>query len=177
MKYSQSLSFCVFSQAIFSFHFFRNQNANIDFNKKKRTIQRLKRGVLPINPTCVDDIIAAFSKTAVYDTYGKSLHENEDYPFYNGAVQTSKFSYCVFSSRKTIALIDKYISVDKRDILMDATFRIVPVGPFKQLLILYIRSQNKVFEYTSLECIVVVFMYRFMTQFLCLFRFFLFAMC
>lgn len=134
---------------IFIAFFHRNQNANIDFNRKKRTIQRLKRGVLPQSPKTVAEILAAFDKSAVFDTYGKSLHEGEDLPFFNGAIETKDFSYCVFSSRKSIELIEKYIPVPERHILMDGTFRIVPVGPFKQLLILYIRNQKKVFKCIS----------------------------
>lgn len=133
---------------------YRNQHANIDFNKKKRTIQRLKRGVLPKNPTTVAEILAAFEDPAIFDTHGKTLHENENFPFYSGAIETDKFSYCVFSSPKTVQLVEQHIPIAKRDILMDATFRIVPVGPFKQLLIFYIRSYKKVFAYSvfNLHC-------------------------
>lgn len=139
------LSYVFMHVPLFYFCFLRNQNANIDFNKKKRTIQRLKRGVLPKNPTSVAEILAAFSDKAVFDTYGKTLHQKEDFRFFVGAVETEKFSYCLFSSPKTIRLIEQHIPVDRREILMDATFRIVPVGPFKQLLILYIRYGKKVF--------------------------------
>lgn len=111
LSHSHSLS------SFFSILLQRNQNAHIDFTKKKRTLQRLKRGTLPKNPTTVAEILAAFILPAVFSTYGKSLHENEDLPFYNGAVETKKFSYCVFSSRKTIELIEKHIPVENRQIL------------------------------------------------------------
>lgn len=133
--------------AVLSFFFSEISQPTSIFTKKKRTLQRLKRGVLPKNPTSVADILSALIDKAVLDTYGKTIHENENHKFYNGAVETSKYSFCVFSSPKTAQLMQQHIPTAERDILMDATFRIVPVGPFKQLLILYIRYNNKVFTY------------------------------
>lgn len=129
---------------LFVIIFHRNQDATIDYNSKKRTIQRLKRGILPRNPTTVDAIQKAFDDAKVMATYGHSLHVDKPFRFFDGTVETKDYSFCVFSSKATVQLIEKKIEISKREILMDATFRIVPVGPFKQLLILYIRKQKKV---------------------------------
>lgn len=119
----------------------------MDFDKKKRTLQRLKRGVLPKNPTSVEEIVAAFNDEAIAKTYGRTLHKDNNFAFYDGAIETKKYSFCVFSSKETVRLIEENIPMSEREILMDATFRIVPVGPFKQLLILYIRRYKKVCFY------------------------------
>lgn len=66
----------------------------------KRSIQRAKRGVLPINPVTVEEIISAFNDPAVAETYGKTVHENADLKFYNGTVVKKKYSFCVFASQK-----------------------------------------------------------------------------
>lgn len=121
-----------------------NQDASLDYKSKKRTIQRLKRGILPKNPTTVNEIKTAFSDEKIFHTYGHSLHTNEKYLFYDGAVETDKYSFCVFSSKLTVKLIAENIPISERDILLDATFRIVPVSVFTQLLIVYVRKQKKV---------------------------------
>lgn len=122
----------------------RHQNADIDYNKIKRTLQRDKRGILPKNPTTVEDIIAAFDDPAVLETYGRSADKNEPFKFYDGVIRTNKYSFCVFSSKKTIDIMNEHIPINVREIFMDATFGIVPVGPFKQLLIIYVRMHKKV---------------------------------
>lgn len=68
----------------------------------------------------------------------------DKYAFYDCAVEESEYSYCIFSSKISIQLIEKEISIDHRHILMDATFKTVPAGPFKQLLILHIRKRKQV---------------------------------
>lgn len=50
-----------------------------------------------------------------------------------------------FASSEIINLIEKNIPIGSRDYLMDATFRIVPVGCFRQLLVIYIAYQKQIF--------------------------------
>lgn len=100
------------------------------------------------------EIAEAFEESAVFETYGTSLQTKdldgndliEKYDFFDQIVENKKktFSFCVFSSKVTLELIKRDIPIQDRHILMDATFRIVPVGPFKQLLIIYIRKHHKV---------------------------------
>lgn len=54
----------------------------------------------------------------------------------------------MFSSRKIVRLIEELPPAD-RHILMDATFKIVPIGEFKQLLVLYARIKNEVTHFNS----------------------------
>lgn len=106
-------------------------------------MQRLKRGILPPSPTSVSEILSAYEIPDIFNVYGVSIHGNE-YVFYNGAVETTQYSFCVFSSKKTCELIERNIPPAERHILMDATFRTVPKGPFKQLLLMYIRKGKQV---------------------------------
>lgn len=121
----------------------RHQDVDIDLAKHERTLQRVKRGILPNNPKSVDEINAAFANADVMKSYGQTLHTEKAYKFFRGAVATEEHSFCVFASEATELLMTSIEKCD-RHILMDATFRTCPVGPFKQLLILYIRKRKKV---------------------------------
>lgn len=122
----------------------RHQNVDIDYKKYERTFQRIKRGVLPKNPTKIKEIVDSFNEETILKTYGHTLHMEISYKFYDGAIETDDYSFCVFSSKANIGLITENIPVASRHILMDATFKICPTGPFKQLLIIYIRKQRNV---------------------------------
>lgn len=84
--------------------------------------------------------------------------------FFDTAYECKDYAYCVFSSKQTIELIEKEMKAKERNVLMDATFGITPVGPFYQLLVLYIRKHNKV---CSLAFICLVFSFRFSFHFYC----------
>lgn len=110
---------------------------------------------MPPSPVDVREICAVFDKQAVFDSYGSTLQtvdlngdtlENK-YSFFDGAVDNGDHAFCIFSSKVSIQLIEKEIPPDQRQILMDATFRTVPVGPFNQLLILYMKKHKKVFPF------------------------------
>lgn len=115
----------------------------MDFHSIERTMQRMKRGILPPSPSSVSEILSAYEKPEIFNVYGVSLHGTE-FVFFNGAVETAQYSFCVYSSKKTYDLIEKNIPPAERHILMDATFRTVPKRPFKQILILYIRKGKQV---------------------------------
>lgn len=122
----------------------RHQQADIDFKKYERTFQRIKKGCLPKNPTTIAEIIAAYEKDSIMTSYGETLHVEQKYRFFDGAFEADDHSFCVFSSKATIELVTEKMPPAARHILMDATFSICPVGPFKQLLILYIRKNKQV---------------------------------
>lgn len=122
----------------------RHQDVDIDYAKHQRTFQRIKRGVLPKSPLTVEELNAAFGDEKIFKCYGETLHLQNNYRFFDAAIETAEYSFSVFSSKATIELIKTNIPPAERHILMDATFRIVPVGPFKQLLILYVRKQKQV---------------------------------
>lgn len=137
--------------------FYSNQGANLELEKIERGLQMIKKGTLPTTPDSIDDINRAFDDESVFDAYGTSLQvvdtDGSNLPqknrFFDGAFENKQkqFSFCCFSSKTTIKLIEKHIPADKRHILMDATFRVVPMGKFNQLFILYIRKNKKVSEF------------------------------
>lgn len=113
-----------------------------------RTLQRIKKGVLPKNPNSVREIEDAFRDPEILKTFGYA-HGSDD-KFFDAAIETNDFSYCVFSSKKIINLINTRRAPNKRHILLDATFKTVPFGPFKQLLIFYVRIDHQVRTFFSL---------------------------
>lgn len=144
----QKISLFLFIIFLFIFRFFlydcSHQNVDIDFKKYERTFQRIKKGCLPTNPTTIAEIIAAYEKDSIITSYGQTLHVDKTYRFYDGVFESPDHSFCVFSSKATIELITEKMPIAERHILMDATFRVVPIGPFYQLLILYIRKNKHV---------------------------------
>lgn len=78
------------------------------------------------------------------EAFGMTAHDDAE-TFFDDAIRDTAngHAFCVFSSKKTVRLIEELPLAD-RHILMDATFKIVPIGEFKQLLVLYARIQNEV---------------------------------
>lgn len=121
-----------------------------DFTLVKRGLYYIRNKLVPESPKTIADVIAAFEKPDVAESIGSSKHSS-DVPFYVGCHEEKNkkeehsYAFCVFKSQSTIDLMHKHLPhVKDRDILMDATFKCCPYGPFKQLLILYIRYQDKV---------------------------------
>lgn len=92
----------------------------------------------------------------------------QKYKFFDGAFEhkKKKFAFCVFSSKATIKLIKEHIPLSDRHILMDATFRVVPIGQFNQLFILYIRKNDKVKFYYFVLFLQLFFFVAFANAFL-----------
>lgn len=120
---------------------------DVDFTLVKRGLYYIRNKSLPDSPKSIDDIVSAFEEPTVKEFIGKSKHKNADVPFFVGCHEQpdKSFAYCVFKSQCTIDLMNQHIpDLKQRDILMDSTFKCCPIGPFKQLLIIYIRYQDKV---------------------------------
>lgn len=157
-----------FYHRFFSFFgiFSRHQQSTVNGDKIERGLQKIKQGTMPKTPQTVQDIIKEFAKDDISDAYGCSLHTHdynkveltEKYQFFDTAVERATYSFCVFSSKATIKLINQHIPQNERNILMDATFRICPNGPFKQLLILYIRKHRKVCMFSFLLLSILFFL-------------------
>lgn len=80
--------------------------------------------------------------------------QKEDVPtqrkmFYKHTFESAAHSYCVFASDDIVDAIKEHIEPSKRRFYMDATFKICPVGNFKQLLILYIDFMGQVRRHFS----------------------------
>lgn len=96
---------------------------------------------MPKPPQTCAEIEKVFKEKNVMEHFGMAVKSTAT--FYKGVVEREKFSFCVFPSDKIIELM-QIIPMEDRTILIDGTFTIVPVGPFKQLLIFYIEVVGNV---------------------------------
>lgn len=75
----------------------------------------------------------------------------DGHEFYNGAVESDDYSFCVFSSKTSIELFSSRIKHGERIMMMDGTFAVVPIGSFDQLLIIYGVYMEKVISKSHLN--------------------------
>lgn len=138
--------YCVFFNVhLFCLDPFRYPRSNLKFRTVKKTLQRIKNTAIPRNPTSVHEINEAFKNPEILQHFGYTLGDDDTKDiFFDTAIDTGTFSYAVFSSKKQINSLNEYVPDKKMHILMDATFRTCPKGPFNQLLILYARIHHKV---------------------------------
>lgn len=125
----------------------RYPRANLTVTQVRKTLQRIKNATLPPNPSNVSQINEAFKNPEILKSFGYTLGDDDEKDiFFDTAIDTGAFSYAVFSSKKQINLLNEHVPNKKLHILMDATFRTCPKGPFNQLLIIYARIHHKVSE-------------------------------
>lgn len=109
----------------------------------ERNLRRYKSSTFPSSPLNGTEVMEVYQIENVNKAFGLSRH---DIPtqFYKGTQVTPAFENTFFASDKTIELIKENIPVGKRNYFLDATFKIVPVGTFRQFLIVYIEYVDKV---------------------------------
>lgn len=112
----------------------------------QRNLLYLRNKVFPKSPQSYEEIIGAFDREEVMQAFGLTMHDTPT-KFFKTVQKRNQDVFCVFASDIVINIIKEQISVDRRHILMDATFKICPKGIFKQLLIIYISHSNQVFHY------------------------------
>lgn len=93
---------------------------------------------MPNSPTTAEEVRAAFENSGVQELYSKTKHVDSEYYFYKDSYACDNFAYSYFASDHVIANIVANIPVGDREFLMDATFKITPLGSFYQLLIIYV---------------------------------------
>lgn len=81
---------------------------------------------------------------SVWESYGLSQDIDDPKPFFTACISEADFLFCIFSSQKSLKLVKENVSESERKWLMDATFKIVPNGCFKQLLVIYIEYFDEV---------------------------------
>lgn len=85
---------------------------------------------------------------SVMQQYGRSLI-NKDKPFYNCTVIEDNFQYTIFSSGN---LLERLATMPaQRSYHVDATFKVVPNGSYKQLMIIHVAYN----EHVSVNVIIV----------------------
>lgn len=113
----------------------------IDFFKHERALQIIRSDALPKNPVEPNDIEHIFKRNDALELLGRT---KEGSLFYDGIIEGADFSACFFSSKKSIEIFEKNESFGKRNIMIDGTFDVVPVGAFKQLLVIHAVYMEKV---------------------------------
>lgn len=117
---------------------------NIAFSKIQRGLQHIVSKCFVTSPNNAVQVIEAFNLENVWTTYGTSKDESNPRHFFTECISEKNHSFCLFSSLKTIDLVKENIPPANRTVLMDATFKIVPNGCFKQLLVIYIAYFDEV---------------------------------
>lgn len=114
--------------------FNRYPTATIDVTKHRPYINKLKIGKYPASPLSPECIIGQFQDDNIKNRFGK---------YYKSTQMGNEFSFTLFYSE--IMLNEMKNSTNgNREILMDATFQVVPKGIYKQLLIMYVAHKNNV---------------------------------
>lgn len=108
----------------------------------ERQLRRIKNVSSPQAPRTCDEIMQLFNSEQMMAKYGLNLRGTQ--PFYIGGEDTETHSFCLFASNESIKLAEENIEPNQRTYLMDATFKIVPKGRFRQLLIIHIQWNSNV---------------------------------
>lgn len=115
--------------------------------KIHKTLANLRKEKYDTSPKTVSEIREVFNNPSILRDLGTSLHRDHGV-LYNYTHEEKDFSYCVFSSPKSIELIcdkDNGLDLDERFFLIDATFRITPMcSVFSQVLMIHAQFGLKV---------------------------------
>lgn len=122
------------------------QNFKRPYESMQRNLRQIRVQGLPKPPATCKEIESAFERAEIREKFSYTHHKDRKEVFYNGCYENKSFSYCVFSSKKSIINIQNHVPVENRTILMDATFAIVPLGCFTQILIIYASYSGKVID-------------------------------
>lgn len=71
-------------------------DVKLHFLKHERCLQVIWSSALPKNPRNCDDVARIFQRSDVMQLLGTTKDGHE---FYNGAVESDDYSFCVFSSK------------------------------------------------------------------------------
>lgn len=102
----------------------RDQNSDLNFNKHRRNFLQIRNKSIPKPPTNVREVIDAYKNKTVIENYSRTKHENVAYECYKGSYECDEFSYSYFASDHVMNNIRENIPEEKREFLMDATFKI-----------------------------------------------------
>lgn len=112
---------------------------NVSFKSIESVCNRARRDALPKSAKTVQEVIDAFNKEYVYATYGMTHRSNDEEktPFFKGAYECAEYSFCVFASDDIVKAIEQNVDVSQRKLYCDGTFKICPMGEFKQVVIVF----------------------------------------
>lgn len=105
-------------------------------------MRRIKNLECPRAPNTCEEVINLFRSEAVMAKYDFNLRGSQR--FYIGGEAMEGHDFILFASMDAIKLVQDHIAPSQRNYLMDGTFKIVPRGEFRQLLIIHIEWKSDV---------------------------------
>lgn len=110
----------------------------------ERQLYRIRDKEYPEQPKSHAKVQAMFSDPEIMEEYGQTMNKRER--FYVGSVINSLFAFHIWASFATINFIKSHITPDKRNYLLDGTFKIIPSTSkmFSQFYIISIEYKNDV---------------------------------
>lgn len=123
------------------------ETKSIDFFKIQRNLQYLANKKFIISPKTPADVSRAFQDEEILKTFGYTKHTGIDAStFFKICFDSKDFAYCLFCSDKMINMLKENVAFNtQKKVLVDGTFSVLPIGCFKQLLIIHIEYFEKVF--------------------------------
>lgn len=110
-------------------------------------MQKNRNHGVPKAPETVAEIRESISRAEIYDFYCKTDHQDGREIFLDHLYDGKDFSYCIFSSKKIMQHIEQSTKPNERRYLIDGTFKVVPFGSFKQLLIIHFARFGTVYPF------------------------------
>lgn len=95
----------------------------------------------------MSEIREAFNRSEIFNVYCQSNHENNREIFFDQLFEGLDFSYCIFSSKKIIELIEVKIDESERHYLIDGTFKVGPFGCFSHLMVIHVAKFEAVYPF------------------------------
>lgn len=123
----------------FSLNFHHRSNVNVSFKRVEGVLHKARRASLPKTAKSVKEIVEAFENSYVHKTYAFTdrKEESQSTLFYKGAFEEDTYSFCFFASEDIVQAIVQNVIESERKLYVDGTFKITPMGVFKQVLILF----------------------------------------
>lgn len=116
--------------------------SNVYYSKLSRSLRRLKESVFPQSPRTVQELVSEFNKQHIDRAFGTTRNGGQ---FFHGVVSDEGYSCAIFASTEIMELIENHIPPTNRVYLADATFKVVPVGFFTQLFVIYVAYEGDIF--------------------------------
>lgn len=109
-----------------------------------RGLQKIRSLGVPKAPINIAEIRSAINRVEIFETYCRTMHTEIRELFLDHLYEGKDFSYCIFSSKKIMQLIEEKIVVRDRHYFIDGTFKVVPLGCFTQLLVFHVAKFDTV---------------------------------
>lgn len=137
MKWQSECVLCFYhKKCFFNFiliFFSRNQQCTLIYEDHVRSFQNARNVGVPKAPKTVSEIRAQYNKPAIFNVYGQTDHDDKREIFFDHLYEGKDFSYCIFSSKKIMTMIQKHMEVFERHYLIDATFKVCFLFGFQNI--------------------------------------------